>query len=57
MVFTQDEFQDLLDDAYEQVNVCGVKMDAGRVLRTMDIAAFTEAYWSFINSIEDDENE
>ncbi len=37
---TEDEYEDMLNEIYGTVEVCGMTMDAGRILREMDETAF-----------------
>ncbi len=36
----EEQYQDVLDEIYEPVNVCGYDYDAGRALRQLDPIAF-----------------
>lgn len=38
--YTDSEFLDILNELYGTVDVCGMTMDAGRVLKEMDPVAF-----------------
>ena len=37
---TEDEFEEYLNETYETVEVCGMQMDQGRILRELDPIAF-----------------
>ena len=38
--YTDDEFEDYLNEIYGEVTIAGIKIDAGRILREMDPIAF-----------------
>jgi hypothetical protein len=36
----EEQFEDMLNDSYEEVNICGYKYESGRALRLIDETAF-----------------
>lgn len=36
----EDMYEDMLNDCYETIDICGMKYDAGRALRLIDEIAF-----------------
>lgn len=45
----EDEFERVLNEEYDTVNVAGLEWDAGRVLRTMDPTAFNMAVGQYVS--------
>lgn len=50
-----DEYEQFLNELYGTVNVCGMTMDAGHVLRHMDNIAFNTGKNDYENSLETEE--
>lgn len=53
--YTLDEYEEILNDCYPEFEIAGQKFPAGKILRKMDSAAFIENYWSFINSLDEED--
>jgi len=62
---TEDDYEAMLNDTYGTVDVCGMTMDAGHVLRQLDDTAFQcgmsdePQQWKCLgcNTVYDDEND
>lgn len=39
-IYEEQEYMEFLDDVYEEVDVCGYKYEAGRLLQSIDPIAF-----------------
>lgn len=47
-------FDDLMEDSYGEIDVCGFKMSALRVLKEMDPIAYRECFLDWANCMADD---
>lgn len=54
-----DQYDELLDEIYGEIDVCGYSMDAYRVLKEMDPIAYREGFlnWLDANDLTTDEDE
>ena len=50
-----DQFEDMMNDSYPPYIIGTYEFLAGSILRKMDYEAFKEAYYSFINTMEEEE--
>lgn len=54
---TDKEFEDVLNEMYPAVNICGMTYSAGYALRQIDEIAFNMAKSDYEDTLEDDEPE
>lgn len=53
-ILTNDEFEEILNDIYEDVNICGYIYSQGRILRAIDEIAFNEMKNNYEDSLNRD---
>jgi hypothetical protein len=51
---TDREFEDILDELYPDVNICGMKFSPGHALRMLDEVAFDQARNDYTDSFDQD---
>jgi len=52
--FSEDDYQEYLNDLYPLVDICGFKMQQGDILLEMDYTAFREGYNNYLDSEVED---
>lgn len=57
MAMSKREYRTMLDDLYEPIRFGNLTYDYGWALEKLDPIAFDESYWSFVHSIDDEEEE
>lgn len=50
--FTEDDFLQLLNELEPMVTVCGIRFQAGYVLRELDSDAFDQEYANYVDQID-----
>lgn len=51
----EEMYEDILNDCYEAINICGYNYDAGRALKLIDKIAFDEGTCNYLDSLLSDE--
>jgi hypothetical protein len=51
---TDRKFEDIIDDMYPEVDICGIKFSPGHALRTLDEVAFDQARNDYTDSFDRD---
>ena len=49
---TEEDYKELLNDNYEDIEICGMTMSQGTILKECDYTAFREHYLNWIDSEE-----
>jgi len=52
---TDDEYEDILNETYGTVDVCGITFDSGAILRKLDPTAFRCGMTEYEDSLEPEE--
>lgn len=55
--FDESDFEDYMDECFDDVQVCGYSYSAGSALRELDPIAFREEFNNWLDSKENDEVE
>ena len=50
---TEDEYQDYLNEVYEDIEICGMIMSQGTILKECDYTAFRTGYVDYLDSLGD----
>ena len=49
---SKDEFEQMLNETNDLVNILGMNWEAGSLLRKVDPVSFTEMYWMHVHSMD-----